>query len=105
MEGVTFLDIVTVVSLIGSGVAIVAAIVNGKRASNKDAAESAKQSGTVLTEIGYIKSGIDDIKRKQDAQDKVITDMAVDIATVKASTKQAHKRIDQIIGVAGRDAE
>lgn len=105
MEGVTFLDIVAVVSLVGSGVAIIVAITNNRRASNKDAAETAKQSGTVLTEIGYIKSGIDDIKRKQDAQDKIITDMAVDIATVKASTKQAHKRIDQIVGVSGRDAE
>ncbi len=36
-----------------------------RRNSNKDIIEEAKAQGVLLTDIGYIKSGIDDIKRKQ----------------------------------------
>ena len=31
--------------------------------------EEARGDGILLTELGYVKSGIDDIKRKQEAQD------------------------------------
>ena len=36
------------------------------RNSKKDSEASGKESGTVLTEIGYIKGGVDRIERKQD---------------------------------------
>lgn len=40
------------------------------RNSKKDSADAGKESGTVLTEIGYIKANTDDIKRKQEKQDE-----------------------------------
>ena len=39
------------------------------RNSKKDSTDAGKESGTVLTEIGYIKANTDDIKRKQEKQD------------------------------------
>ena len=39
------------------------------RNSKKDSESEGKEAGTMLTEIGYIKGGIDRIERKQDAQD------------------------------------
>ena len=38
------------------------------RNSKKDSTDAGKESGTVLTEIGYIKANTDDIKRKQEKQ-------------------------------------
>ena len=46
------------------------------RNSKKDSEEEGKSSGTMLTEIGYIKGGIDRIERKQDAQDARYISMA-----------------------------
>lgn len=36
----------------------------------KDSTDAGKESGTVLTEIGYIKANTDDIKRKQENRTK-----------------------------------
>lgn len=39
------------------------------------AKNSGKEYGVMLTEIGYIKSGVDDMKRKMEASDKRYIDM------------------------------
>lgn len=68
------------------------------RNRRKDDAEDGQQSGKVLTEIGYIKSGIDDIKRKQEKQDGQHIEVMTRLAKVEASASQAHKRIDNLFG-------
>lgn len=40
------------------------------RNKKSDDAAGGKKDGIVLTELGYIKSGVDDIKRKQEKQDE-----------------------------------
>lgn len=66
------------------------------RNSKKDSEEEGKSSGTMLTEIGYIKGGIDRIERKQDAQDERYISMAERVTAVESSAKQAHHRIDRL---------
>lgn len=53
---------------------------------------------TGLTEIGYIKGGIDRIERKQDAQDARYIGMAERMSAVESSAKSAHHRIDRLEG-------
>ena len=65
------------------------------RNSKKDSEASGKESGTVLTEIGYIKGGVDRIERKQDER---YLKMAERVTAVESSAKQAHKRIDRLEG-------
>ena len=55
------------------------------RNSKKDSEEEGKSSGTMLTEIGYIKGGIDRIERKQDAQDARYISMAERMSAVESS--------------------
>lgn len=64
----------------------------------KDDRNEGQQSGQMLTELGYIKSGIDDIKTEQREQRQINTQTATELAAVKASAKQAHLRIDRIEG-------
>ena len=64
----------------------------------KDVEEEGKADGVILTEIGYIKAGIDDIKRKQDRQDELYIKIAERLTAVEASAKQAHHRIDRLEG-------
>ena len=68
------------------------------RNSKKDSEASGKESETVLTEIGYIKGGVDRIERKQDEQDARYITMAERVTAVESSAKQAHKRIDRLEG-------
>lgn len=69
-------------------------LVSAIRNKKSDDTSEGKQTGIVLTELGYIKSGVDRMERKQDEQDKKYTELAVKQAESEASTKQAHKRID-----------
>jgi len=61
-----FSAIIGVVGTILGGILSYAAF---HRNSKKDSESEGKEAGTMLTEIGYIKGGIDRIERKQDAQD------------------------------------
>ena len=72
----------------------VATLAAKKRAERHEATEEGKNNGVVLTEIGYIKSGIDDIKRKHERMDAQFLDIATRVTAVEASADQAHKRLD-----------
>ena len=86
----------TVIGAVGGLCAIAFGYATYKRNRKADDSKDGKETGTLFTEIGYIKSGIDDIKRKQEKQDERYTQMVERLSAVEASTKQAHKRIDRI---------
>ena len=68
------------------------------RGTKKDSKDEGKQDGTILTELGYIKGGVDDIKRKQEKQDEQYLGMSERVARVEESAKSAHHRIDRLEG-------
>lgn len=76
-------QILTVLSAVSTVCAIAFGYAAFARNKKSDTANEAKSDATVLTEIGYIKGGIDDIKAEQ-------------LVAVEASAKQAHKRIDTL---------
>lgn len=86
------IPLVLLCTLLGAGLGLVGA----RRNHDSDIKNEAKADGVILTEIGYVKSGIDDIKRKQDKQDEQYTKMAERMTAVEASAKQAHKRLDEL---------
>lgn len=67
-----------------------------KRNVEKDCKDDGQDKGVLLTELGYIKAGIDDIKRKQDGQEDKHNHLAERVTRVEESAKQAHHRIDRI---------
>lgn len=82
-------------ALFGIG-GLVFGIISAVRNKKTDDTKEAKEDGIVLTELGYIKSGIDDIKHKQFEQDKQNLNFVKELTVVEESTKQAHKRIDKL---------
>ena len=71
-------------------------IISAVRNKKTDDTKEAKEDGIILTELGYIKSGVDDIKHKQEEQDKKNFDFVRHLTAVEESAKQAHKRIDKL---------
>lgn len=88
--------VTTVLGSLGTISAIVFAVIAYRRSNRTDNQQEGKQEGTLFTEIGYIKSGIDDIKHKQEKQDDKNETIVTKLASVEASVKQAHKRIDHL---------
>lgn len=66
------------------------------RNKKSDDTAGGKKDGIVLTELGYIKSGVDDIKRKQEKQDEQYVVVVSRLTAVEASAKEAHNRLDRL---------
>ena len=96
-------------ALTGAACAIAGAVISYLaffRSARHDADKSGRETGAVLTELGYIKSSIDEINHKMDAQEARNYEFFSRLSAVEASAKQAHKRIDDIdrhSGHAGRN--
>lgn len=82
-------------ALFGIG-GLVFGIITAVRNKKTDDTKDAKEDGIILTELGYIKSGVDDIKHKQEEQEKRNIDFVRHLTAVEESAKQAHKRIDKL---------
>ena len=50
----------------------------------------------MLSDIGYIKAGVDDIKSEQKEQRKTNMEVVARLTAVEESARQAHKRIDEL---------
>ena len=87
---------ITVIGILSPICAIVFGYAAFTRNKKSDTAADAKQDATVLTEIGYIKGGIDDIKAEQREQRKTNTNFISRLTAVEESAKQAHKRINRL---------
>ena len=85
------------IAIIGCVVGIIGCIVgaagffNGRK---KDSNDSGRESGLIMSEIGYIKGNTDDIKKKLDKHDELNMQFEGRLSTVEASAASAHKRID-----------
>lgn len=88
--------ILSATSVISGVCAIVFGYIAFVRNRDSDKTKEAKSDATILTELGYIKGGIDDVKAEQREQRKTNTDFGGRLVSVEASAKQAHKRIDHI---------
>ncbi len=86
----------TVLSVVSTICAIAFGYVAYKRNGKHDIKAEGEKDGTILTELGYIKSGVDDIKQKQEKQDDRIGKVLERLSYVESSAKQAHHRIDTI---------
>ena len=91
-------EALTILSVISTICAIVFGYMAFARNRKKDDNEEGRNAGTMLSDIGYIKSGVDDIKAEQKEQRKTNIEVVSRITAVEESAKQAHKRLDSIEG-------
>lgn len=92
------IDVNVLIAVIGIALSVATFFI-GRTSAAKQRGE---RDGTILTEIGYIKSNTDEIKRRMDEQDKRYVDVITRLTKVEASAAQAHKRLDEHIR-SGRD--
>lgn len=85
-----------ILGILGTLAAIIFGYIAYKRSYKSDNKEEGMQDGVVLTELGYIKSGIDDIKHKQEFQDKQFLEIVQRLSAAEKSVSYAHNRINDI---------
>lgn len=94
-----------VISAVSAGCSVIFGFIAFSRNKKQDDASAGKASGTILTEIGYIKGGIDDIKSEQREQRKTNMEFVTRLTAVEESARQAHKRINEHIEHGGHHYE
>ena len=90
------IELTVLVSLTCAIIGTVGGILAYRRNAHKDMLESGINDGTILTEIGYIKAGVDDIKREQKEETTQRMALAERVTRIEESAKQAHLRIDRM---------
>ena len=90
------MDAITIISTVGSILAMVFGLVALFRNKKADDTKEGREGGIVLTELGYIKAGVDDLKKDNREMRAEIQDMRDKIVRIEASTSHAHRRIDNL---------
>lgn len=85
-------------SILIAALGVIISIASFSRNKAKENKTEGQQDGVILTELGYIKAGIDDVKSEQKEQRHINTENSERLAKVEASAKQAHLRIDRMEG-------
>lgn len=86
----------TIFGIVGVLASFVFAYLAFSRNKKKDDEGQGQQLGTIQSDLGYVKSGIDDIKKEQREQRSINQSLGERVTAVEESTKQAHKRIDHL---------
>jgi peptidoglycan hydrolase CwlO-like protein len=77
-------------------VSLICTIIALSRNRSADDKNAGKEGGVVLTELGYIKAGVDDLKRDNRDIRGDLKSLDERITRNEESTKNAHKRIDAL---------
>lgn len=86
------IDIPVLVGVLGLVVAGLGYIINRDRDKKNDT----KQDAQVSTQLQYISKGVDDIRIDLKANEKQMAQISERVTRVEESSKQAHKRIDNM---------
>lgn len=85
-----------IISAVVGIIGVVFGLVSLFRNKRQDDDRQGRESGMVLSDLGYIKAGVDEIKAEQKEQRKTNTEFVSRLTAVEESAKQAHKRIDEL---------
>lgn len=94
---------VPVISLFVAICALLFTALSFRRTVYKDNGENATQRATMTADIKYIRQSIDEIKLENRAIRNDVSELKTKVAEVEASTKSAHKRLDDLIKEHGND--
>lgn len=84
--------IISIIGVIGTICAIVSAYIGYKKGIRQDGSAE----GSLRSDVGYIKAGVDDLKSEQKALNKMHYELSNRVTRVEESDKSAHHRIDGI---------
>lgn len=90
------INVIAAISTAGVVCGILFGYLGYTKGTKKDSNTDGKNSGSLMSDIGYIKAGIDDLKRKQETAELRHYELVERVTRVEASVTQAHKRIDEI---------
>ena len=77
---------------------MVCALVVASRNKKKDDVSDGQSIGTLHTDIGYIKKGIDGIEHRLEKQETQYIEVVTQLAELRGETKRLGKRVEKLEG-------
>ena len=90
------MSIEAIVAIIVPLIALCFTALSFRRTENHDTAASATERATLTADVRYIRSSIDEIKLDNRAIKTDLDELKTEVATIDASVKSAHKRLDDL---------
>lgn len=87
----------TIISLVIAFCALLFTALSFRRTQTQDSTASAAERATMTADVRYIRTSIDEIKLENRAIQKDIGDLKTKVVEIEASTKSAHKRLDDMM--------
>lgn len=78
-------EITVLISALTALAGMILGINSARRATRKDVEKQSRETATIISEIGYVKAGIDDIKRRQEKQDERHYSLLARVSKIEAS--------------------
>lgn len=88
--------IISIGSLVVAALSVGIAWATLVKKDKKDTSDEGKSKGFIASEIGYIKAGVDDLKREIREIRHELGELSTRVARCEESCKQAHRRIDEL---------
>lgn len=89
----------TIISAVAAGAALITAaiaLVTALRQAKKAQSDEGQNRGALASDVGYIKAGVDDLKRENRENRVAVRDVSERVTRCEESCKQAHRRIDEL---------
>ena len=90
------MDTATIISLVIAACALLFTAFGYRRTQNQDTSTTAAERATMTANIQYIRQSIDEIKLDNRAIKTDLDELKTKVATIEASAKSAHKRLDDM---------
>jgi septal ring factor EnvC (AmiA/AmiB activator) len=87
----------TIISLVLAFCALLFTALSFRRTQNQDTTASATERATMTANIQYIRQSIDEIKLDNRTIKTDLDELKTKVATIDASAKSAHKRLDDML--------
>lgn len=90
--------ILTLISIISTLCAIIFGILAFSRSKRIDNKHEGEKNASILTQMNYIIGGVDEMKRKIEAQEQRYVECSIKLAKNEAIANKAHDRLDILSG-------
>ena len=87
--------ILAIISILGACSSILFGYLAFRRNAYSDSKRDGRESGTVISDLGYIKSSIERIEKRLDLTETKFDGVATRLARMEESVASAHKRVDE----------
>lgn len=96
MNATTIGVICTIIGIVCTILGVAIGILGYKRTATKDIQAETKEGAIMATKLDFISQGVNNIQVKMEVQENKFEAMGERLTRVEESSKQAHKRIDEL---------